>query len=57
MPRYKKAPIERFSWGKFIIEGREHSENGHAVVGTGKDIRLIGRDVSEWQDGRKRWLS
>ena len=50
MPRYKKGPIERFSWGRFVIEGHEHSENGNGVVGAGKDIRLIGRDVSEWQE-------
>jgi hypothetical protein len=50
MPRSKKGPIERFSWGRFIIEGREHSENGQRIVGAGKDIRLIGRNVSEWQE-------
>ncbi len=50
MPRYKKGPIERFSWGRFVIEGQEHSENGHGTVGAGKDIRLIGHDVSAWQE-------
>ncbi len=50
MPHYKGRPIERFSWGRFDIEGREHSENGHGIVGAGKDIRLVGRDVSEWRE-------
>jgi hypothetical protein len=50
MPRYKKGPIERYSWGRYVIQGSEHSENDYEVVGVGKDIRLIGRDVSEWQE-------
>ena len=49
MPGYKKGPIERFSWGKFVICGKEHSENG-SMVGAGKDIRVIGCDVTEWKE-------
>lgn len=49
MARFKKGPIEQFTWGRFVIGGKEHSENGK-MVGAGKDIRLIGKDVSEWKE-------
>ena len=49
MTRYKKGPIQRFSWGRFVINGSEHSDNGK-VVGKGKDIRLIGDTISEWSE-------
>lgn len=45
-----KGPIEHFSWGKYIICGNEHSTSRKGKVGAGKDIRLIGKDVSEWSD-------
>jgi len=41
-----RGPIERFSWGTFVIDGQEHS----MTVGVGKDIRLIGEDVSAWRE-------
>ena len=50
MPRYKHGPIERFSWGRFVICGKEHSENGGQILGAGKDIRVIGKDVTEWKE-------
>ncbi|MHB0857671.1 MAG: hypothetical protein ACYC5M_08885 [Anaerolineae bacterium] len=42
------GPIEHFSWGTFVVNGSEHSDNGLVQVGAGKDIRVIGLDVSEW---------
>jgi hypothetical protein len=39
-----RGPIEHFSWGVFTIDGEEHS----STAGVGKDIRLIGEDVSAW---------
>ncbi|MBS3784285.1 MAG: hypothetical protein KGY78_07570 [Anaerolineae bacterium] len=41
-----RGPIERFSWGTFIIDGEEHSTSS----GAGKDIRLIGQDVTTWTE-------
>jgi hypothetical protein len=41
-----KGPVERFSWGTFVIDGQEHS----TTAGVGKDIRLIGKDVSAWDE-------
>lgn len=44
------GPIERFLWGAFVICGREHSDASEERVGAGKDIRLIGTDVSRWKE-------
>ena len=45
-----RGPIEHFSWAKFIICGQEHSRSDDGEVGVGKDIRLIGWDVTEWKE-------
>jgi hypothetical protein len=45
-----KGPIEHLSWGQFIIAGQEHAHNEDTVVGCGKDIRLIGNQVSAWKE-------
>jgi hypothetical protein len=50
MPRFKKGPIEYYSFGKFIIDGKEHSEKKDGIHGKGKDIRLIDQDVTEWKE-------
>ena len=44
------GPIEHFSWARFIVCGTEHSESGTHKVGVGKDIRVVGREVTEWRD-------
>ncbi len=41
-----RGPIEHFSWGTFVINGEEHAR----AAGVGKDIRLIGEDVSAWHE-------
>jgi len=45
-----KGPIEHFSWGKFIICGEEHSKTEKGKIGAGKDIRLIGKEVTKWKE-------
>ena len=40
-----QGPIEKFSWGRFTINGLIHSETGEGV---GKDICMIGGQVSAW---------
>jgi hypothetical protein len=45
-----KGPIEHFSWGKFIVCGKEHSKIANEKTGFGKDIRLIGKEVSKWKE-------
>ncbi len=49
MTRFKKGPIERFTWGRFVVRGEEHSETGR-VVGAGKDIRVVGDRVTPWDE-------
>lgn len=43
------GPIEEYSWGRFIIEGQEHSQEGDSSKGKGKDIRLVGGNVKRWK--------
>lgn len=45
-----RGPIEHFSWARFVICGREHSETGDSQIGVGKDVRIVGREVSEWRE-------
>ncbi|MHB9032449.1 MAG: Mth938-like domain-containing protein [Anaerolineae bacterium] len=45
------GPIEAYSFGKFIIQGNEHSEDEKGVVcGAGKDICLTREGISAWQE-------
>jgi hypothetical protein len=50
MFRDSRGPIEEFSWGKFVICGEEHGKVHGSKLGKGKDIRLIGKDVSKWKE-------
>ena len=45
-----KGPIEKFVWGKFIIDGEVHSKISKEETGVGKDIRLIGKEVTAWKE-------
>src|SRR5271157_4189370 len=47
--KFKNGPIEQYSWGKYVIAGKTHKENGK-IVGVGKDICIIGDDVSSWKE-------
>lgn len=46
----KKGPIEKFSWGSFIISGVGHAKTSAGKIGKGKDIRLIGKEVTKWKE-------
>ncbi len=52
-----KGPIEYFSWGKYIINGQEHSKTDYDKTGKGKDIRLIGDKVSKWKERKGHILN
>ena len=45
-----KGPIEHFSWGKFVVCGVEHSGSPAGDVGVGKDICLVGPEVTAWSE-------
>lgn len=51
------GPIEHFSWGKFVICGVEHASTEAGQSGVGKDIRLIGREVTEWAERKGHTLT
>lgn len=44
------GPIERFSWDRFVVCGEEHGETEEGRAGKGKDIRVIGTDVTRWKE-------
>lgn len=48
-----EGPIEHFSWGRFVVCGQEHSKNG-GKVGAGKDIRVVGTEVSAWKERKSQ---
>lgn len=45
MFRDESGPIESFEWGRFVINGKVHSEDGEGV---GKDICIIDGEVTPW---------
>lgn len=49
--------IQRFSWGSFVIKGKEHSLTTNHESGVGKDIRIIGDHVSKWKERKGHILS
>ncbi len=53
----KNGPIEKFSWGSYIINGKEHSKSGGKKKGKGKDIRVISGKVSKWKERDGHCLS
>ncbi len=51
------GPIQQFTWGKFVISGEEHSKSSGMKIGVGKDIRLIGTEVSKWKERKGHQLT
>lgn len=45
--------IENYIFGEFTIKGTQHS----ALSGVGKDIRLIGDEVSKWSERKNHVLN
>ncbi|HOF61356.1 MAG TPA: Mth938-like domain-containing protein [Candidatus Latescibacteria bacterium] len=48
-----RGPIEVFDWGEFTIAGKEHRKG----KGAGKDVRVIGTEVSEWEERKGHLLT
>lgn len=44
------GPIEEMTWGRYVIRGEEHAGSGGERIGAGKDIRVIGTEVTRWKD-------
>ncbi len=44
------GPIEHFRWGEFVILGEKHASSPTKKIGVGKDIRLVGNQVTEWKE-------
>ncbi len=46
----KNGPVEHFSWGRFTITGSVHAKTPEGKSGKGKDIRIIGTEVTKWKE-------
>lgn len=59
MSQTSQLPIQFNEWGKYIVNGQEHSDFLQSKIGAGKNIRIIGTDVTEWviPKGHDRKLS
>ena len=57
MFRDSRGPIEKFSWGMFVVCGEEHGKAHGVRTGKGKDIRLIGTKISRWKEREGHQLS
>ena len=44
------GPIEHFSWGTFVVDGKVHSKKTGRVRGAGKDIRIVNGMVTPWKE-------
>lgn len=56
--RFKEGPIEEVSWGRFVINGKEHGKHGDgSIVGVGKDICLIGNKLQSWSERKGHLLT
>ncbi len=42
--------IEEVKWGKFVIDGIEHSKNYGKRRGKGKDLKIVGKNVESWRE-------
>jgi hypothetical protein len=51
-----RGPIEHFSWGKFIVSGKEHSGKGPDKIGKGKDLIVVGDEVKRWKNRKGHLL-
>jgi hypothetical protein len=49
-----EGPIEEFTWGRFVVLRKAHSDQGEGV---GKDIRLVGPAISEWKERKGHSLN
>ncbi len=51
MFKSEQGAIQEFTWGKFIINGKEHAKRSDgSIIGAGKDIRVIDGKVTSWKE-------
>lgn len=52
-----EGPVQWVSWGTFRVCGKEHAKTERGKAGVGKDIRVIGREVTEWKERKGHLLT
>jgi hypothetical protein len=51
------GPIESFDWGSFVIRGSQHTKNSAGKIGAGKDVRVLGEEVTAWKERKGHSLT
>lgn len=57
MSREHGDAVEWIEWGMFRVLGKRHGKTERGKVGIGKDIRVIGVDVTEWKERKGHTLT
>ncbi len=52
-----RGPIEGFSWAMFTIGGAAHGETEAGRLGAGKDVRVVGTEVTRWRERKGHELT
>ncbi len=50
-------PVQWIEWGTFDVCGKLHAKTDRGKVGVGKDIRVIGLEVTEWKERKGHTLT
>ena len=56
MAKRDRESVRWIEWGTFDVCGRRHGKTDKGKVGVGKDIRVIGAEVTEWKERKGHTL-
>ncbi len=57
MAKEHPDPVQWIDWGTFNVCGKRHGKTEEGKVGVGKDIRVIGVEVTEWKERKGHTLA
>ena len=57
MSRKRADAVEWVEWGTFRVLGERHGKTGSGKFGVGKDIRVVGSDVTAWKERKGHTLT
>jgi hypothetical protein len=57
MAEEQRDPVQWIEWGTFDVCGKRHGKTEKGKVGVGKDIRVIGVEVTKWKERKGHTLA
>jgi hypothetical protein len=57
MGHEQRDAVEWIEWGLFRVRGERHGKTERGRIGVGKDIRVVGVDVTEWRERKGHTLT